>query len=170
MSGWFFFKSVRLNFLAKTSLALEILKRGSPNCSQEIGELWILCVEDPEFWSKCPRHFWSTLEYSNSLIKNITVQLYMQPPAIIWCFPHVDLLNISRPLFFHTSLPLNLMIILLVMSFLHSWLCLVNFYLTFKIWLQGHVLWRDFISFVRNKMLLSHFFFTSFITLITFPH
>lgn len=46
----------------------------------------ILCVEDPEFWSKCPRHFWSTLEYSNSLIKNVTVQLYMQHPVIIWCF------------------------------------------------------------------------------------
>lgn len=40
---------------------------------------------------------------------------------------------------------------------------------TFKILLQSHFVWRDFIYFVRNKMLL-FYLFSSFITLITSPH
>lgn len=50
-----------VNFLAKTFLALGILKSGSVSCSQETGELFeivckILCIKEPEFWSKSQRH------------------------------------------------------------------------------------------------------------------
>ena len=84
-------------------LALGILKPGSTNCSQEIGELSeyvckILWVEDPEFWSKSQRQPWPTLKYPNSFIRNTRAQLYMWPPAIIWCSPHIDLFSISWPL------------------------------------------------------------------------
>ena len=76
-------------------LALGILKPGSTNCSQEIGELSeyvckILWVEDPEFWSKSQRQPWPTLKYPNSFIRNTPAQLYMWPPAIIWCSPHLS--------------------------------------------------------------------------------
>lgn len=129
----------------------------------------ILWVEDPEFWSKSQRHPWPTLEYPNSFIRNTPVQLYTWPPAIIWCSPHIDLFNISWPLCSS------------ILSCLWHWWsfclrCLFfilgfvwwTFYFTFKILFQGHLLWRDFIAFVRNKMLFSHFF-ASLIILITFP-
>ena len=68
MPGWFLSKEIEyLKILAETSLALGILKPGSTNYSQKIGELSefvckILCVEDPEFLSKSQSHPWSILE------------------------------------------------------------------------------------------------------------